>query len=387
MFLIDGPFVSDFVKESLVKYQFPVINTVVSQKMGLLKETNLISEAEALVKLKELDLPSLYTNSENAIGWISDNLTFSKIPDSIDMFKDKHRFRVLTEALYPTFFFDKVELKNIREFDIDTVSFPFIIKPNVGFFSLGVFKVNSKEEWIAAMDKIEAENDNISEFYPDKVLDTTSYIIETCIDGDEFAVDAYFDDNGEPVILNIHQHLFSSGEDVSDRVYLSSKDIVESNLEDFRKFLEDIGAVSGVKNFPVHVELRRTNDNLLIPIEVNPMRFGGWCSTADATYKAYGFNPYEYYFSKKTPNWAELFKDKEDKIYSLIVLDNSTGVEVDKIDSFNYSKILSELSNPLEVRKIDHKEFAFFGFIFAESDKNNFHEVERLLYSKLTDYI
>jgi len=119
--------------------------------------------------------------------------------------------------------------------------------------------------------------------------------------GEEFAVDAYFDAAGDPVILNIHKQIFSSSEDVSDRVYISSKKIIESNIDQFYVFLKEIGTLSGVRNFPVHAEIRRDRSGSVLPIEINPMRFGGWCSTADAAHLAYGFNPYVLYFSQKRP--------------------------------------------------------------------------------------
>jgi hypothetical protein len=42
-----------------------------------------------------------------------------------------------------------------------------------------------------------------SGIYPEQVLDTRSFLIEEYIEGDEFALDAYFDGDGNPVILNI----------------------------------------------------------------------------------------------------------------------------------------------------------------------------------------
>ena len=78
---------------------------------------------------------------------------------------------------------------------------------------------------------------------------------------------------------------------------ISENRAIESNLEKFTDFAGKIGDLAGVKNFPVHIELRRDNDGILLPIEVNPMRFGGWCTTADISFLAYGFNPYLYYVS------------------------------------------------------------------------------------------
>ncbi len=97
--------------------------------------------------------------------------------------------------------------------------------------------------------------------------------------------------------------------DVRDRIYTTSKLIIEENLADFTDFAGKIGKLAQLKNFPVHIEVRREN-GVLMPIEVNPMRFGGWCTTADISHLAYGFNPYLCYFLQEKPNWDEALKRK-----------------------------------------------------------------------------
>jgi hypothetical protein len=283
-------------------------------------------------------------------------------------------------------------LKEVRVEDLQKIQFnelplPFIIKPTIGFLSMGVYKVSNFEEWGNTIDSIIAEIDQIKDLYPGDVLDTSSFIIEQCINGEEFAVDAYFNSIGEPVILGILKHTFSSDIDVSDRVYISSKKIIESNLKEFTEFVGKIGTLAGVKNFPVHFELRRDTDGTLLPIEVNPMRFGGWCTTADISFLAYGFNPYLYYYSQKKPNWPEVLKGKEGKLFSIVVLDNSTGIDPDEITSFNYEKLLSKFEKPIELRKIDFQKYSIFGFLFTETREDNFIELKNILDSDLSEFI
>ena len=49
----------------------------------------------------------------------------------------------------------------------------------------------------------------------------------------------------------------------------------------------------------MHVDLRVDNEGVIKPIEINPLRFGGWCTTADLLGIATGFSPYEYYLENK----------------------------------------------------------------------------------------
>jgi len=387
MFFVDKPYVSDFFKMTVRDNDIPVVGTDISKELGLYSGTEVISEDSAIEMVRKSDNPIIYTTSENSIGWIAKHLAFSNLPEKIELFKDKLRFRKLTQSVFPDFYFKGVHVEDLKKIQFNELPLPFIIKPAVGFFSMGVYKVSSHEEWIHAVDSIIKEIDQIKGLYPRAVLDTSSFIIEQCINGEEFAIDAYYNSTGEPVILNILKHAFSSDADVSDRIYTTSKEIIETNLEEFTDFVGKIGRLAGVKNFPVHIELRRDRDGALLPIEVNPMRFGGWCTTPDMSFLAYGFNPYVYYHSQKKPDWPEVLKGKEGKLFSIIVLDNSTGIDVDEIASFNYEKLLANFENPIELRKIDYKKYHVFGFLFTETREDNFIELKNILDSDLNEFI
>jgi len=387
MFFVDEPYISDFFKSTVKDNNIPVIQTEIAKKMNLYSKTNLITESEAIQLAAKSKNPLIYTTSENAIGWISKNLSFTNLPSKIDLFKNKFKFRKLIKSMFPDFYFKEVDIKDLDKIDFEKLPLPFIIKPTVGFFSMGVYKVSNSKEWLDTIILIKKEIKDIKGLYPLKVLDTSSFIIEQCIEGDEFAVDAYFNALGDPVILSILHHTFSSDADVSDRVYTTSKDIIEKNLEEFTNFVEKIGQLSNVKNFPVHIELRRNSDGTILPIEVNPMRFGGWCTTADITYQAYGFNPYLYYYTQKKPDWNKVLKNKEGKLFSIVVLDNSTGIEAKDIKSFNFEKLLETFEKPLELRKIDFNKYPVFGFLFTETKADNFDELKKILDSDLSEYI
>jgi len=387
MIFVDKPFVSDFFKKTIADNEYPVVLTDMAKALGFGDSRNGIDEASAVKEILGSNNLRLYSTSENAIGWIAEHLSATRLPGDIELFKDKARFRSLIKPLFPDFYFQEVSMEALENLSAEDLPMPFIIKPTTGFFSMGVYKVSALEEWRQVKRALRAEIRSVAALYPKEVLDTTMVIIEQCIEGEEFAVDAYYDADGNPVIVGIYQHIFSSAEDVSDRVYMTSKDIVEANLDPFAKFLKDIGNLAKVKNFPVHVEIRRDHSGAIVPIEINPMRFGGWCSTADMTYLAYGFNPYACYLSQKRPNWKEALENQNGKLYSIVVLDNSSGVDARDIDAFDYERLLSRFEHPLELRKIDYKEYPVFGFLFAETSQSNVGELERILRSDLKEFI
>ena len=99
-----------------------------------------------------------------------------------------------------------------------------------------MYKVSTDEEWPSVLRRIKAEVEEIKGRYPVQVLDVGSFIIEENIEGEEFAVDAYFNSSGKPVILDILKHIFYSENDVSDRVYFTSKAVIET----YRETVEDV---------------------------------------------------------------------------------------------------------------------------------------------------
>lgn len=384
MILLDKPLISDFVKESIRQGKFTALDTGNMLDPG---ELECLSEHEVINTFKANPGQRLHCTSENAIGWIEKNLGFTKLPGKINLFKDKFLFRELTKDLFPGLFYAKHAYHELEKVDASTLPFPLIIKPNVGFFSMGVHKVFSQNEWNNTLEKINREVEEMQEVYPESVLNTGNFIIEECIEGTEYAVDAYFNDEGESLIVGIMKHLFGGADDVSDRVYLTSAGIVEENLKRFNALLEEIGKRADLKNFSLHIELRVDDDGLAVPIEVNPLRFGAWCTSADLMHYAYGYNPYEYYIKGLKPDWKKIIANSDKEIYSINIFENSTPYGGDEIKEFQYEKMLKNFSHPLELRKINFRAYPIFGILFARTPPENTDEIDKILFAKMEDYI
>ena len=384
MIILDGPYVSDFLIDTLRKNQIPVLNNPFIKKINS-KGVKLLSNTEAVQSIVDQHDP-LYTNSENAIGWISDNLQETNLPKQINLFKNKEKFRKLISKLYPDFNFTKVAFNDLNKLDIETIQKPFVVKPNVGFFSMGVHIIKNNNDWKKALELLDEEMQAVKELYPLQVMDATEFIIESYIKGKEYAVDCYFNKKGQPVILNILEHQFSSTDDVSDRLYYTSTTIIKRLKDSVGQFLKELNDLAGLTSFPLHIEIRIDND-MIIPIEGNPMRFGGWCTTADLAYHAYGFNPYLYYVEQNEPDWDTIIKTVDDSIYSIIILNNATGYSANQIKYFDYDKLLANFENPLDLRKINYYQYPLFGFLFTKTSKDYFAELNAILKSDLKEYI
>ncbi|MCH6201604.1 ATP-grasp domain-containing protein [Aquiflexum sp. LQ15W] len=387
MILLDYPYVSDFLLQTIIENKFEVIATKEAKQIAGNKFNNWIAEEDAARRLRDNPHTPIYTNSENSISWIQQHTQGTGLPEIIDLFKNKYKFRQLIKTAYPDYFFKAVAVEKLRSMDVSGFKFPFIIKPAVGFFSIAVYKVDSPEAWTGTVAKIEQDIIRTQSLYPKEVIDNTEFIIEQYIRGEEYAFDCYFDVKGNPVILNILHHVFTSENDVSDRVYSSSPDIIQKLQSPIHDFLAVIGSKVNLRNFPLHIEIRMDEKGKLFPIEVNPMRFGGWCTTGDLSWFAYGINSYEHFFYSKKPDWESIFQTRKGKKYSLILLDNTTGFKPEEIAGFDYDALLADFENPLHLRKIDLDKFGVFGFLFTETSEKNESELTEILHSDLKKYI
>lgn len=384
MLLLDKPYVSDFLRDTAARCSMPVLDTPVAREA--LGDSACLTSPEIFVDLLRSGGRRVYSNSENAIDWIASNLGFTGLPGRIRLFKDKVAFREMLRPLYPDFRFRGVPLAELERVDPAEFSKPFIVKPAVGFFSLGVHVVAEDAQWPGVVAAIRAEAEGIARQYPAQVLGLDTFIIEESVPGEEFAVDVYWDGEGRPVILNVLAHLFADAASVNDRCYITSRAVVEPNLERFGAVLGEVGRLAGLRDFPAHVELRVDEAGNVGLIEGNPMRFAGWC-VADMTWHAWGVNPYEAYISGLIPDWDALFARRGDTVTSVIVADLAPGTDQSAIRSVDYDAFQARFSRPLELRRIDWTQYSVFAFLFAEHEPDALDELDPILRSDLNEFL
>lgn len=383
MFILEDPYVSDLLRDTIEEQGYCVLRNKMAAEQNFSDNVPICDDLQLIQAFHEKQ--TLYSNSENSIGWIIQHLPSTNLPKQIDIFKNKVLFRKILNELYPEFYFRELRQEELEVFDISGLKKPFILKPSYGFLSIGVHTINSNCDWLKAIEEIKGKRLKTDKVFPEEVLSTEKYILEEYIPGKEYAIDAYYDRNGKPVVINILEHVFSSASDVSDRLYITSKEIILDNLDRITRFLETIGSYVPLRNFPVHLEVRIHEDNM-VPVEVNPMRFAGWCTT-DIVYYAFGINPYVFFMDQKQPDWLDILKGKDDKIYSIIVLGKPDENPKSECIGFDYENLLSRFEKVIEFRKIDFRKYPLFGFLFTETDKNNFQELDRILTDNLREYI
>ena len=385
MFILEKPYVSEYLIDTLVQDGWDILyNESIAEANIEEGAFELVSAEDAVNYYQKQEFPIIYSNSENAINWVLENLPQSNTASYIKLFKDKAKFREILTKLYPDFFYRAENIDGLDSIDLNEIKFPVVVKPAVGFLSLGVHTITEKSRWNDTITKLNNEMKQFKTMYPEVVINDSKFIVEEFIDGEEYAIDAYYDRNGEPVILNIFEHPRKDESDVKDRIYITSTEIMIRYMAKFGMMLRDVGKLVNVKNFPVHVEVRVTNDGRIIPIEFNPMRFAGWCTT-DIAHYAWGINVYEYFQLQKRPDWNEILMNTENKIYYFSMVEVPDDIKRGQISGFNYEEFLTNYSNILELRRINPRENPLFAIIFGSTTDKQ--EIRKILEIDVKDYI
>ena len=95
MLILDHPYISEFLKDTAAEMQIPVLKNGMAAGLNPEKRLRLLEEAEFIELIKDKGERSLYSNSENSLAWISENLGFTGLPEKIELFKNKIKFREL----------------------------------------------------------------------------------------------------------------------------------------------------------------------------------------------------------------------------------------------------------------------------------------------------
>lgn len=366
MIILDKPYVSPFLSSTLADTQVPVIiNGDISVPHA--DRLNHLTHQELIQQMTDNDHHPILTNSENAFVQLEKQLPNSALVEKISLFKNKLLFRQWLHNYYPSFFFRDVSITELSTIDPNDFSFPIIIKPAVGYASLGVYRVANKNEWYATCKLIEAEVQLSNKLYPNSVYDSSTFIIEEWIQGNEYAIDAYFNQAGEPVVLNVFKRMFSHEGDTSDRIYYTSKQVLKEALSSVQSFLQVVGQKAELRNFPLHVEIRMKSNGELVPIEVNPLRFAG-IGTNELGYYAYGVNTYKSFIQQTKPDWDSILSTMDDSIYSFFCADIPNSIDPNMIESVDEEGLRRNFSQVLHSYTLFPKDPCTFAVLFYKSD-------------------
>ncbi|BCS88691.1 ATP-grasp domain-containing protein [Pseudodesulfovibrio sediminis] len=366
MILLDAPYVSDFLKQSVKDLGQSVLETDSARNLAGDAGLDFVDAIEFSSRMGRGE--RVLANSENALEHVMKCGCQPDLARQIDICKDKALFRETVASIHPDYLFRRALFDELADLDVSGFTCPFIVKPARGFFSLGVHVVDDHGQWPEVVRAIEQEREAMNAEYPEAVVNAGEFIVEAGIEGEEYAIDVYYNGDGEAVITNIMHHHFMSDDDISDRLYYTSARIIRDWLGPFSAYVDKVGKACGFRDFATHIEVRVTDAGEIVPIEANPLRFAGWC-VADITYYAWGFNPYEQYFKDLRPDWDTILKGREDAATVMVIGDVPSGVDRNRIDSIDYDGFCGMFEDVAELRRIDYTAYPVFAFVFARMDE------------------
>lgn len=378
MVILERPFASDMMVDTIEKNSIPVLKNEMSERR--VSNGVVLSDAEFAAEYKKTG--KLYTVSENALGWIYEHIEDKRFLDSISIVKDKNAFRKICRDIYPDFFFKELNINEMEQLDTDSIVFPCVIKPSVGFLSKGVFVVHDPKEYKAAVASLLSDFAKAGADFPEFVVGKSRFLIEEYIHGEEYAVDAYYDEIENPVILNIFHHKFMDESDTSDRLYMTNKGLFDKYETPFTTFLTNLNATLHLKNFPMHIEFRYDGKKA-VPIEINPLRFTGFCLNELQVFIS-GQHPMLSFLKGRHVSKEEMWKGKENLTYAFTVLDLPSGCE-DK--AFNAEKFSADFHDVIDVRLVPDKTSGVAATVFLKTETENIQSFDRIMSLDMREYM
>ncbi|MEC1180412.1 ATP-grasp domain-containing protein [Metasolibacillus meyeri] len=365
MIFLDTNYISPMLQEALIHTKMPMYDIVNKQ---------LINESPtSTFELQDNQL--VIVNSENAIKVLTDHYAHLNVTRWSNLFKNKVAFRKYLAASFPSFYFKESTLHELSMMDSSTIPYPIILKPAIGYSSVGVQKIKDAQQFTEAVQQL-VDNNGLSTSYSKDILNFQTFILETYIEGQELAVDAYFNADGKPVILNLFARMFRDAEDMSDRIYYTSKKVVTQYLQVVEQYLSELGASLDLYNYPFHIELRIDAQGVLIPIEINPLRFAG-IGTTELGVHAYDINPYEYVLKQWEPDWSQKIANMDERIYSFTCAEFDSQLTFEDIESIQHEELKQQFEHLLEYRILPQDSGTTFAVIFFVSD--SFSQNEHIL--------
>lgn len=115
MIVLEEPYVSEPLAAWLEESQHPVLDNAVSREQGEGRALNIVAEDEAVRRIDGGE--RVYTNSENALAWIMDNVHNESLVRGIGLFKDKAAMRAALAPLDPDLFFKTCSVDELFKLD------------------------------------------------------------------------------------------------------------------------------------------------------------------------------------------------------------------------------------------------------------------------------
>ncbi|MDV6167184.1 ATP-grasp domain-containing protein [Flavobacterium sp. DG1-102-2] len=323
-----------------------------------LKLTGVLSGNEKVLLISESSI-------EKVLGCLPNDTNKRK---AIEVLKDKYCFRELVKDAH--YQIKKVALDELTNLNIDRKS---VVKPLKGCFGTAVKIVDSNTDMRDVYETIIAELARNGSMFGDAVLSTKDFIVEDFIDGEEYAVDMFYNSEGAACIVNIYHHPLPKHEEYLHMIYYSSRGVHEAVYQKAKTFFNQLNKQLQVTDFAMHSEFKMCGD-ALVPIEINCMRYGGM-GLGNLVYHSFNVDPYYYFLEGIEPDWQNIFKDiPYDYRFVYFIAYNAAGK--DKLTHYPVvEKLRGKFTNIKLERLFDYQKQLAFGVYCLQENEENLNEL------------
>ena len=199
-------------------------------------------------------------------------------PASVEACRNKLRMReVLRDAGLPTPWFRSVALKPAPEPALLGITYPCVLKPMSLSASQGVIRADSREEFLAAAERIKRllESPDLAP----KQESARQLIVEEYLPGVEVAVEGLLVEGTFHALAIFDKPDPLEGPYFEETVYVTPSRQPQRAQEAIVRAARDAAQALGLSRGPVHAEFR-VNERDVWPLELAPRPIGGLCARA-----------------------------------------------------------------------------------------------------------
>lgn len=165
---------------------------------------------------------------------------------AVGILKDKHKFREALADFYPDFYFAEVATSDLPGITLDPEK-RYVVKPTLGCFGAAVRTIRGDADLSMLAGEIETDVARNAAVLSTSVLSSEKVIIEQYIEGEEYAIDMFYDSAGQPVITNAYHHPMPANPAYLHMVYYSSREVYERLYKPAIVFLKKLNTISTLR--------------------------------------------------------------------------------------------------------------------------------------------
>ena len=298
----------------------------------------------------------------------------------ISTLKNKVECRQMLTTLFPDFYFKEISIPDLAALELDPNE-RYFVKPIKGYWGSAAHPLDSYTNRQELMDEITRQLQIRTDIFSDHVVAKDRLIVEEFIDGEEYAVDMFFNEDGKPIITNICYHPLPKKLEYLHVVYYTSYDVFHLLYDNLVQFFTQLNGTLHAKNMPIHGEFK-LHKGKLTPVELNPLRFGS-DGFADLSFHAFGFNPFLCFANNCSPDWEMVWRGREEKVYAFYLGYNGSDLDTRKYrpDFRNFRNLFS---NILADTAMNYQSTLAFSVMYIE--ENSLDRINELLEVEFNEY-